>query len=62
MNIDDVISLYVGKVVCDDKYAHNATACSEGTPRGACEQELERDTRILEALHCAQANGLIREE
>lgn len=57
MNIDDVISEYVGKVVRNKKRVLEAPICSAGIPRHVYEKELQRDTLILGALKCAKANG-----
>ena len=40
MNIDDVISEYVGKVVRDKKRVLEAPICSAGIPRHVYEKEL----------------------
>lgn len=62
MNVDDVISYYVGRVVRDKKYVQNTSVCSEGVTRSVYERELERDQIVLAALRCAKANGFCGED
>lgn len=61
MNIDDVISYYVGRVVYHRKKVEITPECSEGIPRSVYEKELKRDQIILGALKCAKANGFTGE-
>lgn len=55
MNVDDVISYYVGMVVRDKK-------AIERSPGEGHERELERDRIVLAALRCAKANGFCGED
>lgn len=61
MNIDDVISLYVGKVTSDKKRIAVAPEYTVGVPRSTYQKELERDSIVLSALKCAKANGFTGE-
>lgn len=60
MKVDDLISLYVGKVVRDKK---NIEIHRNGTvvPASIYERELDRDQTILDVLKCAKANGFTGE-
>lgn len=62
MNVDDVISHYIGRVVRDRKNIQNASVCSEGVTRSVYERELERDQIVLAGLRCAKANGFSGED
>lgn len=55
MNVDDVISYYLGKIVRDRK-AVQMNPCKEK------EKELNRHLIVLHALICAKANGFSGEE
>lgn len=55
MNVDDVISHYVGVVVRDKQAV-------ERSPGKGHERELERDRIVLAALRCAKANGFCGED
>lgn len=55
MNVDDVISYYVGMVVRDKKAV-------ERSPGEGHERELERDQIVLAGLRCAKANGFSGED
>jgi hypothetical protein len=58
MDIDDVISYYIGKVVRDKRNLIGSGPVSTSRSR---EKELERDLLILNALRCAKANGFTGE-
>lgn len=62
MNVDDVISHYIGKVVRDKKNVEKTPVCSEGVTRSVYERELERDRIVLAGLRCAKANGFSGED
>ncbi len=55
MNVDDVISYYVGRVVRDKQ-------AIERLPGEGHERELERDQIVLAGLRCAKANGFCGED
>lgn len=55
MNVDDVISYYVGRVVRDKQ-------AIERSPGEGHERELERDRIVLAGLRCAKANGFSGED
>lgn len=55
MNVDDVISYYVGRVVRDKQ-------AIERSPGEGHERELERDRIVLTGLRCAKANGFCGED
>ena len=61
VNIDDVISVYIGKVVSGKKKVEITPECSAGIPRRVYQKELQRDQIILGALKCAKANGFTGE-
>jgi hypothetical protein len=58
VNIDDVISYYVGRVVKDKKALLEEPVSNDTSRR---EKELRRDQIVLGALRCAKANEFIGE-
>ena len=56
MNVDDVISYYVGKVVADKVHIQRHLGIKDGL------KGLERDELVLAALKCAKAIGFTGEE
>lgn len=61
MNVDDVISHYVGKVVADKVHIQRHAGIKDWLVEGY-KKELERDELVLAALKCAKAIGFTGEK
>lgn len=61
MSIDDVISVYVGKVVNDKVHLERHAGIKDWLVRDY-EKQLVQDELVLRALKCAKANGLTGED
>lgn len=61
MSIDDVISVYVGKVVSDRVHLERHAGIKDWLVKGY-EKQLAMDKMILGALKCAKVNGYTGEE
>lgn len=61
MNIDDVISVYVGKVVSDKVHLERHGGIKDWLVRDY-EKQLVQDELVLRALKCAKANGFTGED
>lgn len=60
MSIDDVISVYVGRVVSDKVHLERHSGIRDWLVRGY-EKQLVQDELVLRALKCAKANGFTGE-
>lgn len=60
MNIDDVISMYVGKVVSDRVHIERRTGIKDWLVE-EYRKQLAQDELVLRALKCAKANGFTGE-
>lgn len=60
MSIDDVISVYVGKVVSDRVHLERHAGIKDWLVRDY-EKQLIQDELVLAALKCAKANGFTGE-
>lgn len=61
MNVDDVISHYVGKVVMDKLHIERHAGIKDWLVEGY-KKELARDKIVLAALKCAKSVGFSGEE